>query len=275
MCYNYRVINMKLNEFKFKKQLGQNFLKDNNILNNIVNSAPKTPNSLVIEIGCGSGMLTKKLCENFSYVVGFEIDNELKPYLADTLKEYNNYEILYEDFLQADLINILQKYKYDSLYIIANVPYYITTPIVKKIIDSKLNLEQIILMIQKEVADRFTAHPKTKNYNSLTIYLNYYFSIKKLFIVSKNSFIPKPNVDSIVISLTPKQEKQKLINEEVFFKLVKDSFRYKRKTLGNNLKGYDLAKVEEVLKKYNLTLSVRAEELDISIFSDIANNLSI
>ena len=128
-------------------------------------------------------------------------------------------------------------------------------------------------MVQKEVGDRFTTAPGSKEYGSITVFLNYYFEIKKLFDVSRNCFYPKPNVESCVIKLIPKKEKIKLKNEEKFFNLVKDSFRFKRKTLKNNLTGYDLEKVEKVLKKYNMDLSVRAENIPLEIFGEIANNL--
>ena len=154
----------------------------------------------------------------------------------------------------------------------ANLPYYITTPIIIKLIEDKLNIDKIVVMVQKEVGNRFKAKPNTKEYNSLSVYLNYYFNIKKICDVSRNVFIPKPNVDSIVV-LFEKKEKLKVNDERFFFKLVKDSFKQKRKTLKNNLVDYDLKKIEEVLKKYNFSLSVRAEQLDLSIFIDLANNL--
>ena len=134
-------------------------------------------------------------------------------------------------------------------------------------------MDKLVVMVQKEVGDRFKAIPGTKDYNSLSIYLNYYFDVKKILDVSKNVFIPKPNVDSIVVEFSKKTDKLKLHNEELFFKLVKDSFVQKRKTLRNNLKGYDLEKIEEVLNKYGFDLSVRAEQLPIEVFIEIANKL--
>ena len=142
-----------------------------------------------------------------------------------------------------------------------------------KLIDANIDLEKIVIMIQKEVADRFSAKPKNKEYGSITVFLNYYFDIKKEFDVSRNLFTPKPNVDSIVISLSRKNEKYEVKNKEVFFKLVRDSFKFKRKTIRNNLKGYDLEKIEKVLNKYHLDLTVRAEHLPIEVFIDISNNL--
>ena len=167
--------------------------------------------------------------------------------------------------------NEIKNYDYKKLYVVANLPYYITTPIIMKIIE-ELDVDKIVVMVQKEVGNRFKAKPNTKEYNSLSVYLNYYFNIKKICDVSRNVFIPKPNVDSIVV-LFEKKEKLKVNDEKFFFKLVKDSFKQKRKTLKNNLVDYDLKKIEEVLKKYNFSLSVRAEQLDLSIFIDLANNL--
>ena len=155
---------------------------------------------------------------------------------------------------------------------VANLPYYITTPILVKIIEYKLPLDKIIVMVQKEVGNRFKAKPNSKDYSSLSVYLNYYFEIKKILDVSRNVFIPKPNVDSIVVEFA-KKDHSYLKNEQIFFKLVKDSFKQKRKNLRNNLKGYDLNKIEEILRKYNLDLTARAEQLDIDIFIDIANNI--
>lgn len=257
----------------FKKKFGQNFLVDKNIVKKIVNSIDILPNSLVIEIGCGDGKLTKELCSNFDYVLGYEIDNELKDYLLYNLKEYNNFEIMFCDFMKSDVISDIKKIKYDNLYVVANLPYYITTPILSKIITSRLGVKEIYVMVQKEVADRFSAKVGTKDYSSLSVYLNYYFDIKKLFDVNRNSFVPKPNVDSSIVSFKEKKEKKIVNNEELFFKLVRDSFKFKRKTLRNNLKEYDLEAIENILNKYEYDLSVRAENLDLDIFIDIANNL--
>lgn len=266
---------MNLKEYKFKKFLGQNFLSDTNVVKKIVSSIDIQGKSLAIEIGCGSGFLTKELCEKFDYVIGYEIDKDLEKYLSETLINYKNYIIKFEDFLEANLKQDIEPIKYDNIYIVANIPYYITTPIIEKIINSKIMTNNIILMMQKEVGERFTAKTDSREYNSLTVYLNYYYEIKKLFIVGRDCFIPKPNVDSIIISLKEKKEKLFLKNEDIFFKLVRDSFKYKRKTLRNNLLNYDLEKINIILAKYNLNDTVRAEKLKLEIFVDIANSLSI
>ena len=261
------------NEFLFKKKYGQNFIVDENIINNIISKSNVDKNTLVIEIGPGAGSLTSKLALKAKNVLCYEIDTKLENILKDTLKEYNNIDIIFEDFLNADVTNNLKKYNYDKLYVVANLPYYITTPIIIKIIEDKINVDKIVIMVQKEVGDRFKAKPGSKDYSSLSIYLNYYFDIKKIIDVSRNVFLPKPNVDSIVVEFTKKDKKLELKNEDIFFKLIKDSFKQKRKTLRNNLKDYDLEKIELILKKYNMNLSVRAEAISIEIFVELANIL--
>ena len=255
--------------FKFKKKFGQNFLIDDNILNNIVKSAVVDKDTLVIEIGCGAGALTKKIIEYTDMVIGYEIDETLKPVL-DTI----NAKIIFDDFLKRNIKEDIKEYNYKKLYVIANLPYYITTPIINKIINDNLNVDKIVVMVQKEVGDRFSAKPNTKEYNSLTVFINYYFNVNKLFVVSKNVFIPKPNVDSIVISLTKKENKLEVLNEKIFFKLIRDSFTQKRKTLKNNLKNYDFNIVCEVLKENNYNEDVRAESLPLEMFVKISNRLS-
>lgn len=254
--------------FKFKKKYGQNFIVDDNILNNIVCKSNIKKDTLVIEIGCGAGALTTKILEHTKLFVGYEIDVTLKEEL-DKL----NTNIIYDDFLKRNVKKDIEKYDYNELYVVSNLPYYITTPILTKIIESNLDVDKIVVMVQKEVGDRFSAIPNTKDYNSLTIFMNYYFDVKKMFIVSKNVFVPKPNVDSIVLSFTKKDNKYNVINEEHFFKLVRDAFTQKRKTLKNNLKNYDFSIINEILKKYNYNEDVRAEALTIDVFVDISNAL--
>jgi len=259
--------------FNLKKMFGQNFIIDENIINNIINVSNIDKDTLVIEIGPGAGSLTYKLSEYAKNVVCYEIDETLKEVLKETLKEKENVEIIYKDFLKADVLNDLKKYDYKKLYVVANLPYYVTTPIIVKIIEDNINVNKMVVMVQKEVGDRFKASPGTKDYGSLSVFLNYYFDVKKVLDISKNVFIPKPNVDSIVVEFNKKENLKELNDKELFFKLIRDSFTQKRKTLRNNLKGYNLEKVEEILLKYNYDLSVRAEQLNIDIFIEIANNL--
>ena len=265
---------LEKNNFNFKKKFGQNFIIDENIISSIVTKSGIDKDTLVIEIGPGAGSLTAKLAESSKQVLCYEIDTTLKEIIKENLKEYNNVDIIYQDFLSADVINDIKKYNYNKLYIVANLPYYITTPIIINVIEKKLNVDKMVVMVQKEVGDRFKANVGTKDYNSLSIYLNYYFNVKKIMDISRNIFIPKPNVDSIVVEFTKKENNYNLKNEEIFFKLIRDSFTQKRKTIRNNLKNYDLNKIEEILKKHNQDLNTRAEQITIETFVEIANNLT-
>lgn len=259
--------------FHFKKNFGQNFIVDENIIDAIVQKSMITPNTLVLEIGPGAGALTYKLSEVAKNVLCFEIDTKLKPVLEDLLKEKQNVEVVYEDFLTANVKEKISSYSYDTLYVVANLPYYITTPIIMKLIEDQIPVDKIVIMVQKEVGNRFKAMPNTKDYSSLSVYLNYYFDVKKIMDISKNVFLPKPNVDSIIIEMKKKEAKKEVINEDYFFRLVRDSFTQKRKTIKNNLKKYPLDVIEQVLKKYGFDLNVRAEQLSLEIFIDIANTI--
>lgn len=262
-----------MENFKFKKSFGQNFLQDKNVIIDIVKKTNILPNSLVIEVGPGSGALTIELAKVAKQIISYEIDTRLEETLDENLRDYNNIQIIYDDFLMRDIYNDIKDYEYDNIYFVANIPYYITTPIMQKLIESKISFKTITIMIQKEVADRFSAHPKSKDYGSITVFLNYYYDIEKLLFVSRNAFMPRPNVDSVVIALHEKKEKCHVINEELFFKLIRDSFKYKRKNIRNNLKNYDLNSILTILEKHGFDLTSRAEELPLEVFVDISNNL--
>lgn len=262
------------NNFKFKKKFGQNFLLDQNILNNIVNLADIKDDTLVIEIGVGAAALTKKLCKVAKNVLGYEIDTTLKEPLSKILNNESNVDVIFDDFLNRNIKEDLKCYQYSNLMVVANLPYYITTPIITKFIDEAIDVDKIIVMVQNEVADRFSAKVGTKSYNSLTIFLNYYFDIKKAFVVSRNVFYPKPNVDSAIVVFQKKKEKALLKNEKLFFELVKKAFKQKRKTLKNNLKDYDLERIDNILKEYNKDTSFRAENITIDEFIEISNSLN-
>ena len=275
MEYSPIKMQQRLNEnnFNFKKNFGQNFIIDENIINSIIRKSEIDKDTLVIEIGPGAGSLTYKLCEYAKDVLCYEIDTTLKEILNESLKEYNNYEIKYQDFLKSNVLDDIKKYEYKKLYVVANLPYYITTPIIMKLIEDMVPVDKIVVMVQKEVGNRFKAEPGSKDYSSLSVFLKYYFKVSKLLDVSKNVFIPKPNVDSIVVEFKKNERKLELYNKELFFNLIRDSFKQKRKTLRNNLKGYNLEKIEEVLKKHNMDLSIRAEQISLEIFVEISNNL--
>lgn len=259
--------------FDYKKSLGQNFLRDDNIVNKIVNSIDYKENNIVIEIGPGAGALTKKLLCRIDKAILYEIDTRLDKILNKELKDYNNYEIIFDDFLKRDINEDLKKYDYDNLYIVANLPYYITTPIINKIIDDKIPAREITIMIQKEVADRLCAIPGTREYGQITVFLNYFYDIKKIVNVSKNCFIPKPKVDSAVIKMTKKERIEEVKDIDFFDKLVKDSFRFKRKTIKNNLCNYDLNIINNILNKYNFDINTRSENIPYYVFVDICNEL--
>ena len=262
------------NDFKFKKKFGQNFIVDQNIIDKIIFESGVSKDTMVIEIGPGAGSLTYKLASSCRNVLCYEIDESLKDILSNNLSGLSNVDIKFCDFLNADVVSDLKDYSYDKLYVVANLPYYITTPIIMKIIEDKIPVDKIVVMVQKEVGDRFKAVPGSRDYGSLSVYLNYYFDVVKLMDISRNIFIPKPNVDSIVVEFIRKNNTFSLKNEDLFFKLVRDSFKQKRKTIRNNLHDYDLDIIEDVLHKYGYDLSVRAEALGIEVFVDLANNLT-
>lgn len=276
MNYSPKMMSQVLsdNDFKFKKKFGQNFIVDENVIDKIINSAGIDSDTLVIEIGPGAGSLTYKLCGVAGNVLCYEIDDSLKDILSSNLSSFSNVDVKYIDFLEADVLSDLKNYNNSKIYVVANLPYYITTPIIVKIIEDKIPVDKIVVMVQKEVGDRFKAIPGSKDYSSLSVYLNYYFDVNKLMDISRNIFIPKPNVDSIIVEFKRKKDVYKLNDEDLFFKLVRDSFKQKRKTLRNNLKGYDLDKVLGVLSRYDYDLNVRAENLPIQVFVDISNNLT-
>lgn len=256
-------------KFDFKKSLGQNFLNDENIINKIINQLNTNKDSLIIEIGPGSGALTKHLSKMNTKVICFEIDTRLKEEL--TKYENDNLKIIYEDFLKVNLNEILSKYNYKYLTFIGNLPYYITTAIINKI-TNETNANEIIIMIQKEVAERFMAMPNKKEYSSISVYLQYNYNIKKIAVVSKECFIPKPKVDSMIIKLIKKTNKPQ-INEDKFYKLIKDAFSQKRKNLRNNLKSYNEEKLQKILKELNKDLTYRAEQLSIEDFIKISKSI--
>lgn len=257
----------------FKKSLGQNFLKDKNIIHKIVDSAEIDRQTLVLEIGPGGGAISQLLVPLSGNSVLYEIDKSLEERLNNLLVNYDNKEIIIDDFLKRDVKADISKYSYNKLYVVANLPYYITTPIIMKFIDEDVLPDKFVVMIQKEVAERLSSDVGNRDYGSLTVFLNYYYDIDILFDVSRNCFIPKPNVDSSVILMKKKERLLDVVDMNLFKKLVRDSFIHKRKNIRNNLKSYNLSLIEKVLNKYGFDLSVRAENLSLEIFVEIANKL--
>lgn len=260
-------------KFDYKKNLGQNFLQDKNIIDKIVNAPDYGDNNLVIEIGPGTGALTKELLKKVDRAILYEVDTRLEKILNKELSTFVNYELIFDDFLNRDVNKDISKYDFDNLYIVANLPYYITTPIITKIINDKIPTNEIVIMIQKEVADRFSAKPGSKEYGQITVFLNYFFDIDNVCNVSKNCFFPKPKVDSAVIKMKRKESNDYIKNFDVFNKLVKDSFRFKRKTIKNNLVGYDLDIINNILTKYGFDINTRSENIPYNVFVEIANEL--
>ncbi len=256
--------------FVYKKKYGQNFLQDKTIIDHIVNAIDPTPQDLIIEIGPGSGALTKNLKKYGATLVAYEIDPDTHKYL-DSLEDLKTH-IIYDDFLKRDLALDMQNYEYNDLYIIGNLPYYITTPIILHLIESHITAKKIVIMVQDEVADRFSATPGSREYGAITVLLNYYFKVDKLFVVSKTKFYPIPNVDSAVICLQSKDNCED-VNLDKFNQIIKASFQFKRKNMRNNLKQYDLNIVEEVLKHHGFTLDNRAEDLSYDIFVELTRSL--
>ena len=256
-------------KFNYKMSLGHNFLMDKNKINQIIESIEVGENDLIVEIGPGAGAITKELVKKNCDVLCFEIDIRLKDILSKI--DSDKLEIVYQDFLTINLSDYIDYSKYKKIIFVGNLPYYITTAIINKIIDYN-HADEIVIMVQKEVAERFMAKPNSKKYNSLSVFLQYHFNIEKVCDVSKNCFEPIPKVDSTVIKFK-KSNKYKVNNETVFYKLIKDSFTQKRKNLKNNLKSYDLIKIENILKKINKDLTYRAESLTIEDFILISNKL--
>ena len=268
--------------FTFKKSFGQNFLTDTNILQKIVDTAEVDDQVNVIEIGPGIGALTEFLAERAAEVMAFEIDHRLVPILADTLRDFDNVTVVNEDILKVDLVQHIQNFKNPDLPIkvVANLPYYITTPILMHLIESGIPFSEFVVMMQKEVADRISAKPNTKAYGSLSIAVQYYMTAKVAFIVPRTVFVPAPNVDSAILKMVRRPEPAVAVEDEsFFFKVSKASFTHRRKTLWNNLTGY-FGKTEEIkdkltkaLNQAGLSPSVRGEALGLEEFASLADAL--
>lgn len=224
--------------FSFKKSLGQNFLIDPNILTRIVDHANISEDTGTIEIGPGIGALTEHLARRSKKVVAFEIDQRLLPILNETLSPYSNVEIIHSDVLKADVKTVIEEKFTDvnDIMVVANLPYYVTTPIIMKLLEEKLPIRGIVVMLQKEVADRISAKPGTKDYGSLSIAVQYYTTAEIVMTVPKTVFVPQPNVDSAIIRLTVRdQPAAEMKDEDFFFQVIKASFAQRRKTILNNL----------------------------------------
>lgn len=252
-----------------KKSLGQNFLKDETILKKIADSFSTTKEDLIIEIGPGKGALTKYLIQKPSTTICYELDNRMKSVLLSF--ENDRCQFIFGDFLKQDL-SVFSK-NYHHTYVIANIPYYITTPILNHIIESNLIVDGMTIMVQKEVALRFTALPKTKNYGYYTVLLQHYFDAEYLFDVPPSAFNPSPNVMSSVVRFVRKASISD-IDFSKFQQFLVKAFSQKRKTLKNNLKNFNWSNISKILSKYSFLDSVRAEEIPYDVFVEIFLNLN-
>ncbi|MGX7014847.1 16S rRNA (adenine(1518)-N(6)/adenine(1519)-N(6))-dimethyltransferase RsmA [Vagococcus silagei] len=269
--------------FSFKKSLGQNFLTEPNILRKIAATAELGPEDCVMEVGPGIGALTEHLAQSAGKVLTFEIDQRLIPVLEDTLSPYPNVSVVNEDVLKVDLVaeaNQAFGAEHPNVKVVANLPYYITTPIMMHLLMSELTIDTMVVMMQKEVAARMSAEPGTKAYGSLSIAVQYYMEAELAFIVHKTAFVPQPNVDSAIIKLTRRVEPiVNVLNEDFFFELTRSAFTQRRKTLWNNLISH-FGKSEQkkewltaALEATNIDPKRRGETLSITEFGLLANEL--
>ena len=271
--------------FNFQKKFGQNFLIDTHVLDKIIGAANITKDDFVLEIGPGIGTMTQYLCENARQVVAIEIDKNLIPILEDTLSEYDNVEVINDDVLKVDLEKLAEeKNGGRPIKVVANLPYYITTPIIMGLFEKKVPLESITIMVQKEVADRMQVGPGTKDYGALSLAVQYYAKPQIVANVPPNCFIPRPNVGSAVIKLTRYEEPPvKVDDEELMFALIRASFNQRRKTMMNSLsnglagickKNFSKEQLQNALTEAGLSLTIRGEALTLEQFANLSNILS-
>lgn len=263
--------------FEFSKSLGQNFLIDGNIVRKISEIADITDKDCVLEIGPGIGTLTEELALNAKKVVAVEIDEKLLPILDETLQAYDNVEIIHGDILNMDIIKIIdENMDGGPIKVVANLPYYVTTPIIAKLLEEESNIHSIVVMVQKEVGERIVASPGSKQYGSLSVFVNFYTYPEIGMKVPKTVFMPQPKVDSVIIKLKMKEKLPK-VDREVFFKVVKSAFGKRRKTILNALSsgelGIEKKTMREVLESLNIPTDIRAENLKIEDFIKISQTL--
>lgn len=276
-AYKETMFILKKYNISANKSLGQNFLIDDNVIENIVESANIAKDDLVIEIGPGLGTLTARLLEKAKKVIAIELDNRMINILNDRFSLYENFELINEDVLKVDLRKLISENKAQKVKVVANLPYYITTPIIMKLLEDKLEIESITVMVQKEVAKRLTAKPGDKLSGAITYSVNYYCEPEEVVTVPNSSFIPEPEVESEVIKLKLRKEPPVQIkNEEIFFKLIKASFMQRRKTLINGITNSGLIGKEEckeILDELGLDERIRGESLNLEQFTQIANKI--
>ncbi len=266
--------------FHFQKKFGQNFLIDTHVLERIIDEAGITKDDFVIEIGPGIGTMTQYLCEAAGAVAAVEIDKNLIPILADTLSEYDNVEVIHNDILKVDIAALAdEKNGGRPIKIVANLPYYITTPIIMGLFESHVPIESITVMVQKEVADRMQCGPGSKDYGALSLAVQYYAKPEIVATVPPNCFMPRPNVGSAVIRLTRHESAPvDVADERLMFRLIRASFNQRRKTLVNGLKNssdlnYTKEQIEAAITAIGQPLTIRGEALTLEQFAQLANEL--
>lgn len=264
--------------FAFQKKFGQNFLIDSNVLKSIIRGAEITKDDFVLEIGPGIGTMTQYLCEAARQVVAVEIDKMLIPILEDTLSEYDNVEVINQDVLKVDIKSLAEeKNNGKPIKVVANLPYYITTPIIMGLFESGVPIDSITIMVQKEVADRMQTGPGSKDYGALSLAVQFYATAKVILNVSATCFMPRPNVDSAVIKLTRHKEPTvNVADEKLMFKIIRASFNQRRKTLVNGLKNspelsFSKEQIVKAIEKIGKPETIRGEALTLEEFAELAN----
>lgn len=272
---------IKKYEFAFQKKFGQNFLIDDHVITKIINAAEITKDDLVLEIGPGIGTMTQYLAESARKVIAVEIDKNLIPILGETLAEYDNVTVINEDILKLNINRLVEKENAGKpIKVVANLPYYITTPIIMGLFESHVPLQSITVMVQKEVADRMQVGPGSKDYGALSLAVQYYAKPYIAANVPPNCFIPRPGVGSAVIRLTRYEEPPVTVKDEsLMFKLIRASFNQRRKTLQNGIANspelpYSKAQVEKALEKMGLAANVRGESLTLAEFAKLSDIIS-
>lgn len=263
--------------FSFQKKFGQNFLIDGNILDNIIEAAEITKDDFVLEIGPGIGTMTQRLCEEAREVVAVEIDKNLLPILDDTLSTYKNWTVINEDVLKVDIKKLAdEKNNGKPIKVVANLPYYITTPIIMGLFESHVPLESITIMVQKEVADRMQEGPGSKEYGALSLAVQYYSKPEVVCVVSPKCFMPQPNVESSVITLKCHEKPPVDCDEDLLFKIIRASFNQRRKTLQNGLSNgthFSKEQITEAIEKCGFVPTIRGEALSLEDFANLTNVL--
>lgn len=270
---------LKKHQFQFKKKFGQNFITDDNLLRNIAEAADLTKDDVVIEVGPGAATLTHTLAEYAKTVIAIEIDTDLEPIIMETMADCDNFHLVMGDALQMDLDALVKEKTGEScsFKVVANLPYYITTPLVMHFLEQSFAIDRIVIMVQKEVAERFAAAPGTKDYGSITAALNYYGEIRYAFTVPRHMFLPQPDVDSAVVDIRPWEQKQWVAEDEKQLdRIIRAAFGMRRKTLNNALKplGLESDQLQSAMASCGISPSQRGETLSIADFVALSNAIT-